>query len=95
MELNDQQIKEIIAGKHGPNTSALKMKPVVKRAIIEAMASGEIDKSEGLDMLKADYMIFSFLGMMQTQDIDPAKLYIGPELRDWFSKLESNKSILT
>ncbi len=84
-------LKELITGEYNRNAPLIVVDNAVKREIIKLMASGDIEKSDGLKMLKADYLIFSFLGLMQVNR-DPATIiYYAPEIRNWFEEIkESN-----
>ena len=89
--MEHEYITSVIAGNHDPNTPLVRVDVETRRAIVQLMASGEIEKQQGLQMLKADYLCFSFLGIMQLYSIkaNNPTVYYGQEISKWFDQIKA------
>ena len=86
-----EYISSVIAGNHDPNTPLVRVDSETRRCIIEGMADGTLDRGEGIKMLKADYLCFSFLGVMQLYSIkdNNPTVYYGEKISKWFETIKA------
>ena len=87
-------LKELLTGEYDRNVLLITVDNDVKREIVGLMASGDLTKDEGLRMLKADYLVFSFIGMMQLDSRgENSHIYYGTEISKWFEEIKARNNI--